>query len=155
MGTNVQLKVKKIKYLKPETQIRAVCCIIHVHHFTTPPFHTNLPPLVPLFRPSRGVYCSPYSNFQFCVCLRLSLSVSACLLFFTSLSVLLSDTPPFFLLLPAISPFSSFISMVVSRLGPPGLGAGTVWAAYTTVFIPLSSSLYSSKALHFFSWVSE
>lgn len=57
--------------------------------------------------------------------------------------------------------------MVVSRVGPRGLVGGqdslappqraawtAVWAAYTTVFIPLSSSLYSSKALHFFLWVS-
>ncbi|XP_024253199.1 suppressor APC domain-containing protein 2 isoform X3 [Oncorhynchus tshawytscha] len=35
-------------------------------------------------------------------------------------------------------------------LGPPGPAWTAVWAAYTTVFIPLSSSLYSSKALHFF-----
>ncbi|KAF0031503.1 hypothetical protein F2P81_016058 [Scophthalmus maximus] len=54
--------------------------------------------------------------------------------------------------------------MVVSRVGPrglvevedslgrPGTAWTAVWAAYTTVFIPLSSSLYSSKALHFFLW---
>eukprot|EP00063_Salmo_salar_P009427 XP_013984262.1 PREDICTED: suppressor APC domain-containing protein 2-like isoform X3 [Salmo salar] len=35
-------------------------------------------------------------------------------------------------------------------LGPPGPAWTAVWAAYTTVFIPLSSSLYSSNALHFF-----
>ncbi|KAL6463711.1 hypothetical protein MHYP_G00281020 [Metynnis hypsauchen] len=56
--------------------------------------------------------------------------------------------------------------MVVSRLGPRGLEAreplgpaspawSAVWAAYTTVFIPLSSSLYSSKALHFFFWLKQ
>lgn len=56
--------------------------------------------------------------------------------------------------------------MVMSRVGSRGLEAGdfpgrpspawtSVWAAYTTVFIPLSSSLYSSRALHFFLWVSE
>lgn len=56
--------------------------------------------------------------------------------------------------------------MVVSRVGPrglvevedslgrPGPALTAVWVAYTTVFIPLSSSLYSSKALHFFLWVS-
>lgn len=56
--------------------------------------------------------------------------------------------------------------MVVSRVGPRGLidvedslgRPGPAWtavlAAYTTVFIPLSSSLYSGKALHFFLWVS-
>lgn len=44
--------------------------------------------------------------------------------------------------------------MVVSRLGPRGLDSA-VWAAYTTVFIPLSSGLFSSRALHFFLWVSE
>uniref|UniRef100_A0A1A8H8T7 Suppressor APC domain containing 2 n=1 Tax=Nothobranchius korthausae TaxID=1143690 RepID=A0A1A8H8T7_9TELE len=56
--------------------------------------------------------------------------------------------------------------MVVSRVGPGGLvevedslgspgSAWTVWAAYTTVFIPLSNSLYSSKALHFFLWLKQ
>ncbi|XP_038827041.1 suppressor APC domain-containing protein 2-like isoform X1 [Salvelinus namaycush] len=56
--------------------------------------------------------------------------------------------------------------MVMSRVGPRGLEAGdslgppgpawtAVWAAYTTVFIPLSSSLYSSKALHFFLWLKQ
>ncbi|KAL2100405.1 hypothetical protein ACEWY4_004799 [Coilia grayii] len=56
--------------------------------------------------------------------------------------------------------------MVMSRAGPRGLEAGdspgppgpawaAVWAAYTTVFIPLSSSLYSSKALHFFLWLKQ
>ncbi|CAL8276915.1 unnamed protein product [Merluccius merluccius] len=57
--------------------------------------------------------------------------------------------------------------MVASRVGPRGLvEAGdslgqpgpawtAVWAAYTTVFIPLSSSLYSSKALHFFLWLKQ
>ena len=40
-------------------------------------------------------------------------------------------------------------------LGQPGPAWTAVWAAYTTVFIPLSSSLYSSKALHFFLWVSK
>ncbi|XP_056444859.1 suppressor APC domain-containing protein 2 isoform X2 [Gadus chalcogrammus] len=57
--------------------------------------------------------------------------------------------------------------MVASRVGPSGLvEAGdslgqpgqawtAVWAAYTTVFIPLSSSLYSSKALHFFLWLKQ
>lgn len=53
--------------------------------------------------------------------------------------------------------------MVVSRVGPGGLvevedSSGpawtAVWAAYTTVFIPLSNSLYSTKALQFFFWVS-
>lgn len=57
------------------------------------------------------------------------------------------------------------VPMVMSRVGPRGLGAGdspgqpgpawtAVWAAYTTVFIPLSSSLCSSEALQFFLWVS-
>ncbi|KAG7223849.1 hypothetical protein INR49_015339 [Caranx melampygus] len=57
--------------------------------------------------------------------------------------------------------------MVVSRVGPrglvevedslgrPGPAWTAVWAAYTTVFIPLSSSLYSSKALHFFLWLKQ
>lgn len=59
-----------------------------------------------------------------------------------------------------LPPFPSPVPMVVSRLGPRGLEArepawSAVWAAYTTVFIPLSSSLYSSKALHFFFWVSD
>ncbi|KAK2819195.1 hypothetical protein Q5P01_024756 [Channa striata] len=57
--------------------------------------------------------------------------------------------------------------MVVSRVGPRGLvevedslgqpapAWTAVWAAYTTVFIPLSSSLYSSKALHFFLWLKQ
>ncbi|KAG7481061.1 hypothetical protein MATL_G00062850 [Megalops atlanticus] len=56
--------------------------------------------------------------------------------------------------------------MVTSRVGPGGLEAGdlpdrpgpawkAVWAAYTTVFIPLSSSLYSSKALNFFLWLKQ
>ncbi|XP_016106406.1 suppressor APC domain-containing protein 2-like [Sinocyclocheilus grahami] len=44
--------------------------------------------------------------------------------------------------------------MVVSRLGPRGLDAA-VWAAYTTVFIPLSSSLFSSRALHFYLWLKQ
>lgn len=52
--------------------------------------------------------------------------------------------------------------MVASRVGfrgpvdveEAGPAWTAVWAAYTTVFIPLSSSLYSGKALHFFSWVS-
>ncbi|CAB1332730.1 unnamed protein product [Coregonus sp. 'balchen'] len=59
------------------------------------------------------------------------------------------------------SPLWPPVLMVMSRVGPRGLEAGdslgppgpawtAVWAAYTTVFIPLSSSLYSSKALHFF-----
>lgn len=57
--------------------------------------------------------------------------------------------------------------MVVSRVGPrglvqvedslgqPGPTWTTVWAAYTTVFIPLSNSLYSTKALHFFLWLKQ
>ncbi|KAG5840965.1 suppressor APC domain-containing protein 2-like isoform X2 [Anguilla rostrata] len=56
--------------------------------------------------------------------------------------------------------------MVTSQVGPRGLEAGdlpdrpspawkTVWATYTTVFIPLSSSLYSSKALNFFLWLKQ
>ncbi|KAJ8408666.1 hypothetical protein AAFF_G00253010 [Aldrovandia affinis] len=56
--------------------------------------------------------------------------------------------------------------MVMSRVGPRGLEARdfpggpdpawtTLWAAYTTVFIPLSSSLYSSRALHFFLWLKQ
>ncbi|KAL6096855.1 sapcd2 [Pungitius sinensis] len=51
--------------------------------------------------------------------------------------------------------------MVASRVGPGGLieAEGPAWtavlAAYTTVFIPLSSSLYSSKALHFFLWLKQ
>ncbi|KAG9354449.1 hypothetical protein JZ751_001159 [Albula glossodonta] len=58
------------------------------------------------------------------------------------------------------------IPMVTSRVGPRGLEAEdlpdrprpawkAVWAAYTTVFIPLSSSLYSSKALKFFLWLKQ
>ncbi|KAJ8379840.1 hypothetical protein SKAU_G00006180 [Synaphobranchus kaupii] len=56
--------------------------------------------------------------------------------------------------------------MVTSRVGPRGLEAGdlpdqpcpawkAVWATYTTVFIPLSNSLYSSKALGFFLWLKQ
>ncbi|KAF3849062.1 hypothetical protein F7725_015559 [Dissostichus mawsoni] len=57
--------------------------------------------------------------------------------------------------------------MVVSRVGPRGLvevedslgrpdpAWTAVLAAYTTVFIPLSSGLYSSKALHFFLWLKQ
>lgn len=57
--------------------------------------------------------------------------------------------------------------MVASRVGPRGLvqvedSLGrpnptwtAVWAAYTTVFIPLSNSLYSSKAVHFFLWLKQ
>lgn len=107
-----------------------------------------------------GLFRSPTSNFQFCPSApSLSLPLSLCLLFFPSLCLSYSPTldscvfcfpSPYFFLF-----FSFSIPMVVSRLGPPGLGAGAVWAAYTTVFIPLSSSLYSSKALHFFYWVSE
>ncbi|KAI5089190.1 suppressor APC domain-containing protein 2 [Silurus meridionalis] len=74
-------------------------------------------------------------------------------------SLLQSPPPPVPSLCPSpvlsSLPCNSSILMVVSRLGPPGLGAGTVWAAYTTVFIPLSSSLYSSKALHFFYWLKQ
>ncbi|KAL0965459.1 hypothetical protein UPYG_G00281510 [Umbra pygmaea] len=69
------------------------------------------------------------------------------------------------ILLPPPSPRPP-VSMVMSRAGPRGLEAGdslgppspawtAVWAAYTTVFIPLSSSLYSSKALHFFLWLKQ
>ncbi|XP_051546127.1 suppressor APC domain-containing protein 2-like [Myxocyprinus asiaticus] len=50
--------------------------------------------------------------------------------------------------------------MVVSRVGPRGLDADesvgpAVWAAYTTVFIPLSSSLFSSKASSFYVWLKQ
>ncbi|KAJ4926143.1 hypothetical protein JOQ06_008326 [Pogonophryne albipinna] len=57
--------------------------------------------------------------------------------------------------------------MVVSRVGPRGLvevedslgrpdpAWTAVLAAYTTVFIPLGSGLYSSKALHFFLWLKQ
>lgn len=59
--------------------------------------------------------------------------------------------------------------MVENRVGPRGLvqaedsigqpSSGpnwtAVWAAYTTVFIPLSNSLYSSKAVHFFFWLKQ
>ncbi|GLD48972.1 suppressor APC domain-containing protein 2 isoform X3 [Lates japonicus] len=44
---------------------------------------------------------------------------------------------------------------VEDSLGRPGPAWTAVWAAYTTVFIPLSSSLYSSKALHFFLWLKQ
>lgn len=78
--------------------------------------------------------------------------------------------PPLLLPLPLSLPprltWPTTALMVVSRVGPRGLvevedslgqsgpAWTAVWAAYTTVFIPLSSSLYSSKALHFFLWVS-
>lgn len=94
--------------------------------------------------------------------------VSLSLLFLASVSVeadlltpLLSPPP-----LPPWPTWLTAVLMVVSRVGPRGLvevedslgSAGpawtAVWAAYTTVFIPLSNSLYSSKALHFFLWVS-
>ncbi|KAJ8347003.1 hypothetical protein SKAU_G00284040 [Synaphobranchus kaupii] len=39
--------------------------------------------------------------------------------------------------------------------GRPGPAWTSIWAAYTTVFIPLSSSLYSSRALHFFLWLKQ
>lgn len=123
----------------------------------TPPLHTNPPPPVPPFCPSPGAFCFPASNFHFCpstpLCLCLSLSLCVCFsLLLCTLWLLLFSVllPP-----PSFYPITPSISMVLSRLGPPGLGAGAVWAAYTTVFIPLSSSLYSSKALHFFYWVSE
>ncbi|KAK7165551.1 hypothetical protein R3I94_003799 [Phoxinus phoxinus] len=44
--------------------------------------------------------------------------------------------------------------MVVGRLGPRGLDSA-VWVAYTTVFIPLSSRLFSSRALHFYLWLKQ
>lgn len=50
------------------------------------------------------------------------------------------------------------VAMVTRWLGCRGLDAGGLsgsLAAYSTVFIPLSSSLYSDKALKFFLWVSE
>ncbi|KAE8285031.1 Suppressor APC domain-containing protein 2 [Larimichthys crocea] len=67
----------------------------------------------------------------------------------------------------ALPPRPTAALMVVSRVGPrglvevedsfgrPGPAWTAVWAAYTTVFIPLSSSLYSSKALHFFLWLKQ
>ncbi|XP_051522551.1 suppressor APC domain-containing protein 2-like isoform X2 [Myxocyprinus asiaticus] len=46
--------------------------------------------------------------------------------------------------------------MVVNRVGPRGLDAGeSLWATYTTVFIPLSSSLFSSRALSFYVWLKQ
>lgn len=78
----------------------------------------------------------------------------------------ISSSPPLPLALPPRPPWPAAALMVVSRVGPRGLievedslgRPGPAWtavlAAYTTVFIPLSSSLYSSKALHFFLWVS-
>ncbi|CAF99182.1 unnamed protein product [Tetraodon nigroviridis] len=44
---------------------------------------------------------------------------------------------------------------VEDSLGRPGPAWTAVWAAYTIVFIPLSSGLYSSKALHFFLWLKQ
>ncbi|MED6272831.1 hypothetical protein CHARACLAT_000771 [Characodon lateralis] len=44
---------------------------------------------------------------------------------------------------------------VEDSLGPHGPAWTAVWAAYTTVFIPLSNSLYSSKALQFFLWLKQ
>uniref|UniRef100_A0AAV2IVH8 Uncharacterized protein n=1 Tax=Knipowitschia caucasica TaxID=637954 RepID=A0AAV2IVH8_KNICA len=40
-------------------------------------------------------------------------------------------------------------------IGPPGPTWAAVWAAYTTVFLPLSNSLYSSDALTFFLWLKQ
>lgn len=77
------------------------------------------------------------------------------------------SSSPFPLSLPPRPTWLAAALMVVSRVGPrglvevedtfgrPGPAWTAVWAAYTTVFIPLSSSLYSSKALHFFLWVSK
>ncbi|KAA8584551.1 hypothetical protein FQN60_008336 [Etheostoma spectabile] len=74
---------------------------------------------------------------------------------------------PFPLALPPRPTWPAAALMVVSRVGPRGLvevedslgQPGPAWtavlAAYTTVFIPLSSSLYSSKALHFFLWLKQ
>lgn len=69
--------------------------------------------------------------------------------------------------LPPRPTWPTAVPMVVSRVRPrglegvedsfgqPGPAWTAVWAAYTIVFIPLSSGLYSSKALHFFLWVSK
>ena len=75
------------------------------------------------------------------------------------------SSSPFPAALPPRPTWPAVALMVVSRVGPRGLvevedsfsRPGPAWTAvwaYTTVFIPLSSSLYSSKALHFFLWVS-
>lgn len=50
--------------------------------------------------------------------------------------------------------------MVESRVDSGGQpGGGPTWtavlAAYTTVFVPLSNSVYSSKAVHFFLWLKQ
>lgn len=119
--------------------------------FSVPPLVCAAPPIVTFssvllpFPVSASVFLSLSRHvcFSLLLCPSYSLTLSSCVVYLSS--------PSF---LPSSSPLSPFISMVVSRLGPPGLGAGEVWAAYTTVFIPLSSSLYSSKALHFFYWVS-
>lgn len=117
---------------------------------------------------------SPPLPFSLCLCCRLRLfsllaSVSGeadwptPLLFPPSLPL---SSSPFPLSLPPRPTWPGAALMVVSRVGPgglvevedslgqPGPAWTAVWAAYTTVFIPLSSSLYSSKALHFFLWVS-
>ncbi|TDH02106.1 hypothetical protein EPR50_G00169440 [Perca flavescens] len=77
------------------------------------------------------------------------------------------SSSPFPLALPPRPTWPAAALMVVSRVGPRGLvevedslsRPGPAWtavlAAYTTVFIPLSSSLYSSKALHFFLWLKQ
>lgn len=74
---------------------------------------------------------------------------------------------PIPVVLPPRPTWPTAAPMVVSRVRPrglegvedsfrrPGPAWTAVWAAYTIVFIPLSSGLYSSKALHFFLWVSK
>lgn len=166
----VRVRVCKVLtvFLKGQKRLELCAALSMTTTYHSPSSHQSPLPLFPLFVPPLVCAAPPLLTFisvllPFSVSASLfSLSIFLCLLFFTYLSVLLSDTRLLRLLLspvllppPSFSSFSLSIPMVVSRLGPPGLGAGAVWAAYTTVFIPLSSSLYSSKALHFFYWVSE
>ncbi|CAG5867498.1 unnamed protein product [Menidia menidia] len=133
---------------------------------------TNLPPIGPIIllpslwppasgprRPARGPVTLPLPP-----CTRelppLTFRLSPCLTI--SPSSQLTSSPSFF-----PPPWPAAALMVVSRagprglveledsFGPPGPAWTAVWAAYTTVFIPLSSSLYSSKALHFFLWLKQ